>query len=276
MSTLPSCLQEYALEDELLAAAYEATPAPYRAWIKTTLALVHAVYKEQASLSIQHHFWPDAGFAHEQTARPHPWALFGLSSSFAAPTRLAAALMAARLAHCEPVLVRVAEQGSFPNALLTAAELTGVSQIASLTQKQWLHVVAEQAHMPLVLFDDAEHGLQKSLQVQDLSRIIWYDTPPTFGIAHDMIDKDALCWAHPDARIMSLQTRMNEQASLPVYFDAVFHAPPHKPALPDGVRARLFLPCQGEGALTGAWLGPSVARFQQREHSLRFEPCPLE
>lgn len=128
---------DFQLDDARLAAAYEATSPQIRATVKTTLALLRALWPpsplRRESLDL-----PAAGAlgcSLARQTRPCGFVLAVLSPHFAAPTRLAAQIMAARLAGVDRVVVaRPLLPGAppFPPALLTCLELVGVEQILEL------------------------------------------------------------------------------------------------------------------------------------------------
>ena len=75
--TFSSAIEACRVPDERLAGAYEGTSAPYRSWIKTTLALAEAVFPALPSRSETRIETGAAGFGFARTETPAPWAVLG-------------------------------------------------------------------------------------------------------------------------------------------------------------------------------------------------------
>lgn len=119
------------LHDAALAEAYEQSAPEHRACIKHCLALQHALWGEDCEDATHTRADAARGFCMARRSRPAPWALFVVSPDYAAPTRLAAALMPALLARVPQVaLLCVGGMPSVPVRL--ALELTGVQDIFCL------------------------------------------------------------------------------------------------------------------------------------------------
>ena len=124
--SFPAPVEAARLSDELLGEAYEQTPASSRGWLKTTLAMTEALHGARPSARTVQTCNPAAGFEITSTAAMAPWALFLLGTHGASASRLASAIMTARLAGLEDIFAVCLAIPERP-ALLTALELTGVS-----------------------------------------------------------------------------------------------------------------------------------------------------
>lgn len=172
--------------DDQLAAAYEATSAEHRSWIKTTLALIGSLYPAlpaHTSTCVEN---PAAGFACTRTSETAPWAVLLIGDGYASAIRLAAAIMPARLAGVEPILAVWTGTGALPEAVTAALELTGVEQVFAMPDaRPLLHELRGRGR--ILCFNAAlpETGLPA-----------WSDHAPRLERA--ALPGDAL-WAHPDA-----------------------------------------------------------------------------
>lgn len=124
----PQWAEESRLDDALAAQAYEATPAPLRAVVKTGLALAHAHFGESMGSQRQEERNAHLGFWRRSVAYPAPWAVVAFTPAYAAAARLAAACVPALLGGV--CLVGAVCVGGAPgrNALVTL-ELTGIEDI---------------------------------------------------------------------------------------------------------------------------------------------------
>lgn len=295
---LPEWLEPFRVEDAALAAAYEATSPGRRAWIKTTLALVSSRYGETASTASQTWENRPLGFAHSLYHVPAPWAVVVLTPDFASPPRLAAALMTARLAQVDQILVvrQAPEQQltPFPADLLATLDLVGIEHIFTLPTAEiptlLEHLTARQGMGRLLLHADRQTDRSRSPEgaasrtsplaaLRDCARVlrlpVWEDEAPQVGCSPLVqVDEDVLFWAHPDARL----TRIGQNGSPvqpPAVFDLLLCATLEEqlPAF-----APLRLASCGEDALTGAWLhatlSPAFFQNQTQGASFRLPPDP--
>lgn len=196
----------FRVPETLLAAAYEAVSPQQRAWLKTTQSLVQSVYGESPAHD-ERRFQPvGSGFAHGVCTVPVEWTLVLIRGKFAAPCRLSAALMAARLAGVESILVFCADDPARTcPAVFAACELAGVENLYALS-------IRTPSPENLSLFDallalPSSHGRVLTFGNMDgfpLPFPAWHDTPPRAAIApgcnlteHDLRD------FHPDAFFVS-------------------------------------------------------------------------
>ena len=128
------------LDDARLAAAYEGTSPQIRAAVKTTLALLRTLWPP-SPLRRECLDLPAAGAlgcSLARQSRPCGFVLAVLSPHFAAPTRLAAQIMAARLAGVERIVVArpaLPDAPPFPPSLLTCLELVGVEHVLEVPEQ---------------------------------------------------------------------------------------------------------------------------------------------
>lgn len=123
----PETLTAHRVEDAALSAAHESAPAAGLAAIKQCLALLHSLMGEDADETLLARIDAARGFRMRERIVPAPWACFFVGAGYAAPVRLAAALMPAILART-PLLAAVCVSAPSP-AVLAALELAGVEDI---------------------------------------------------------------------------------------------------------------------------------------------------
>lgn len=260
-SALPERLQTFRLADERLAEGYEATPPRVRAAVKTTLALTRFLHAERPTRQEARVEAAFAGFGREERRTPAPWLLIVLDRAFAAPTRLAALIMTARLAGVDEVIA-VRPQGAaappapFPAALLAALELSGVETVLEMPEAELAPLVRALATQNadqsagrgrLALFvtapPGAGHGHEALLhEAEHLDVPTWTERPPRLCITSDAgVDRALVRAAHPDAVLLTPEDPHEGRAS-PV--DAVIGQP-----VPEGLAAALHL----AGDLAACW-----------------------
>ena len=121
---LPAWLEAFRPDDELYARAYEETPAPLRALLKTAMAFAFHRFGMQDDESESSFSCARAGFSRTEYARPAAWALAVTGADFASPARFLAATVPAVLAGVPRVLVVSASPFAPPVA--AALELAGL------------------------------------------------------------------------------------------------------------------------------------------------------
>ena len=180
-----------ALDDALRQSAYDALPPQRRASLKTTLALVEAVYGQHGASWIGQHR-PELGFSHSLHKNPAQWTLCVLGAGFAAAPRLAAAIMTARLAGQENILLAWEGAPEDPS-LLTVLDLTGIERAYASSKPDWkaVETALRENCGPdgrVMLF-----GTRATFSLP-----CWHDCPPVLA-ADSAVDREILHWAHPDA-----------------------------------------------------------------------------
>lgn len=190
------------VDDAAFAAAYEAVPDVRRARLKEQVARLCAVCdapdhlatpaEEGRSLA-----WP-GGARTLQHSRPAPLAVVALGPGFTAPSRLLAALVPARLAGVEELVVVGPDAAPFTDGLLVAMELAGVDQALSAAPKtldQTLEKLTADLHVTqarLVCLERPApthvHGVWAAPQ------------PPRLGLVRpEVFDAEALAFCHGSA-----------------------------------------------------------------------------
>ncbi|MBQ3059898.1 MAG: hypothetical protein IJD16_06260 [Desulfovibrio sp.] len=124
----PDSLEKIRIDDNSLAAAYDATPAPWRAALKCGLAMTHMHFGTSPGRMKTARHDPHLGFWQQESREPVPWALIIFSPAYRAPARLAAACIPALLAGT-PRLGAVCVGGPPSTAALVCLELCGVEDI---------------------------------------------------------------------------------------------------------------------------------------------------
>lgn len=127
----PEWLEAARIDDALAAEAYESTPAPLRAAIKTGLALSHMHFGQSPGQTKVERRDGHLGFWQQEVCEPASWALFVFPPSYRAAARLAAACMPALLAGV-PLLGAVCLGGRPSSEALVCLELCGVENLYSL------------------------------------------------------------------------------------------------------------------------------------------------
>ncbi len=179
------------VDDNARQSAYDALPADRRGWLKLTLALAEAVYGQRGE------HWtgtsrPELGFSHSLRLTPAHWTLCALSRDFAAAPRLAAAIMTARLAGQNTVLVVWEGEPQAP-ALLTVLDLTGVDSVFFAPALDWKGLIR-------ALRDEyGPEGRALLFGVRaELAVPCWCDVAPALTVGAEA-DAAIVRWAHPDA-----------------------------------------------------------------------------
>lgn len=266
----PRGIEPLRLPDALFAEAYECTSSQHRAWIKMTLALVETVHPAPGWISEKTSRRSFTGFYHTARYAPAPWLLLVFGSRYGSGIRLAAAVMAARLAGVENIAAFWIETPleMIPPQLLTALELTGVEHTFSGSLPQLMHLLngfngnRDQGGGRLLLFTLEEKSsgpLREKACALDLA--VWEDLRhPRLGITSGASpDTTVLQWAHPDAQIMPVDWRGHIPS-----LDALYCSPTENeyPTL-----APLLL----ETGMEGTWLHLSLCPsfFHNRQITVR-------
>lgn len=184
-------LEARRVPDEVLAAAYEGTSPERRSWIKTTLALVEAALPAQPSPSLFRTENTAAGFGYGRRRATAPWTVIMIAAGYASAIRLAAAIMAARVAGVDLILAACAgKPGEVPSAIFAALELTGVEQVFSLPEPSPLLRELKGRGRVLTFGTGPAPGAP--------AFPIWADRPPRME-EKNLPDEALIRWAHPDA-----------------------------------------------------------------------------
>lgn len=236
----PPCL----LDDALLAAAWEHSPATHRSALKQGMALHHALWGEGAARARQLREDANHGFTFLTEARPAQWALCMTTADYAAPARLVAALMPALLAGVRHVaFASVGEAGKGVPAppttpLCLALELLGLDDLFCTTPDQARDLVQNLpaprgGRLVLLHTHDADNiftWLREIARARGLACVEEAAAPRLALCAPEAVNTSLLRWAHGDAPIV--HTGHNGQMAHPPAaevanaVDAVYGAPP--------------------------------------------------
>lgn len=142
-----SWLQSHGLDEDVCAAAYEATGAPARSALKLCIARLHAFWGESPLASVTSFSYAQ-GFSVVRDTAPASYALVLCPVFHARPAQLLAACLPAILANVPmvvPCLIADNPQGALPdsaNALLAAMDLAGLEQTLVVSEAEALEGMA--------------------------------------------------------------------------------------------------------------------------------------
>ena len=143
---MPDWLEDARLPDEEFAQAYDATPAPLRAAIKTGLALAWFHYRPCPDHEKEQVCDADAGFCRQLQAAPVSWTLLALGSGVRAAARVAAAAVLPVLAGVRQIFAICAPDPH--QTILTSLDLTGICDLFCLAAGQPSELIASLAGTP--------------------------------------------------------------------------------------------------------------------------------
>lgn len=121
---IPAWLEAFRPDDDLYAQAYENTPAPLRALLKTSMAFAFHRRGMKDGDGAYRVDCPRAGFSRREDVRPAAWTLAVTGPGFASPARFLAAAVPAIMAGVPRILAVSSEP--FAPAVITALELAGL------------------------------------------------------------------------------------------------------------------------------------------------------
>ena len=259
--SFPAPVEAARLSDELLGEAYEQTPASSRGWLKTTLAMTEALHGARPSARTVQTCNPAAGFEITSTAAMAPWALFLLGTHGASASRLASAIMTARLAGLEDIFAVCLAIPERP-ALLTALELTGVEQVFHARTRDILATLLQtlnagsSATGRVLCFGDLPPETIPALPPE----ICLHDQAPQIAVLAEAVSAEAtILKAHPDA-----QKATDPRSRTAVFGTEALSTTRISPAAPH----TLYL----SSALVGAWVNPALTPDWFMNTSTRIVP----
>ena len=247
----PRWLEAHRVDDGAAAAAYEATPARYRAALKTGLALAHFHFGEHSAGRDDSVRNTRLGFLRARRRQPAPWALIVISPAYAAAARLTAACAAALLAGV-PHVAAIFPGGAPRPAALVSLELSGVEDIFQPNAADMAALLEQVAARPgprgrLVLLHEGDlAGLERQAR-QRCVPCHAEDRPPRLRVEPDAgIDRELLAFAQGGESALEAALRA---AGPP---DAVYARPEVCPAPAPDARLTLSAGCEG------FWLHPGL------------------
>lgn len=208
----PAWLDSWRMDDAHAAQAYEQTPAPRRALLKTAIALHVQLWGEAPAEEIRRVASSARGFVHARADRPAAWTLAVVDPAHAAPARLLAALLPAALAGVEAIMVVFPERQPTP-PLSVALELAGLENVYVLPATanpglpDVVRELAARAEGRMLLFPTARSRLAEPfMSLRETARRqrirLWQDRPePRIAVAGQPGPdaQNLLRWAHGDA-----------------------------------------------------------------------------
>lgn len=215
--TPPAWLEALRPDDGLAAAAYESTPAPLRALLKSAVALHFQLWGEAPAQVTRRVLSPTSGFAWTTGDGPVSWTLAVLDPAHASPARLLAALIPAVLAGVDLVLTVCPDHAPRPvqNVALELAGLENLYVVPTQVRSgrpglpELIAELAASGEGRLLLFPTARSRFDPIFQslreaARGLRLRLWQDTPaPHLALLADEGDAAALRktlhWAHGDA-----------------------------------------------------------------------------
>ncbi|THB64049.1 MAG: hypothetical protein D6E12_15725 [Desulfovibrio sp.] len=144
---LPALLDTHLLDDEHFAQAYDGVTPEQRAWLKTSIAFLHAA-KEWGGPHRSVRTSEYSGATLVEVERMSRWAVVLMGRDVISPVRVVACASAARLAGVEEVVAVVldeqpGEASPLPDPVLAGLELAGVESVALLSPDQVSQLMAE-------------------------------------------------------------------------------------------------------------------------------------
>lgn len=210
----PAWLDALRPGDGFATAAYENTPAPLRALLKSAVAFYFQLWGEAPAGETRRVISPAAGFAWTAGANPVSWTLAVLDPGHPSPARLLAALVPAVLAGVDMVLIVCPDRTPRPvhSVALELAGLENLYVVPTDTRPALPDLIGEltaQGEGRLLLFPTAQSRLGPTFRIlRETARVrrlrLWQDTPaPRLALLADEADaaslRDKLQWAHGDA-----------------------------------------------------------------------------
>ncbi|MDY3810136.1 hypothetical protein [Desulfovibrio porci] len=203
----PEWAEEARLDDDLAAAAYEATPPACRAALKTGLALAHMHFGQSPGCLRESRGDPHLGFWRHTASFPAPWAVLAFTPEYAAAARLTAACVPALLADV-PLVGAVCVGGAPHRAALVSLELSGVEDIFCLDETGLCALLEESQPGPgrLVLLHKGElDNVARAARVLGLPCYEERRAPALILPEPDAFDLDILAFAQGDALEQALE-----------------------------------------------------------------------
>ena len=283
----PAWLDTLRPDDRLAAAAYENSPAPLRALLKSAIALYFQLWGETPSETAHSVRNAAAGFAWERAEGPVSWTLAVMDPAYASPARLLAALMPAVLAGVEMILLVWPDKPPAP-VQSVALDLAGLENRyvmpsagdSAPTVTDLIRELTAQGEGRLLLFPTERSRFSPLFQaVRETARALrvrlWQDRPaPCIALIADGADsageaalRDRLQWAHGDAvvQVVSPGKRpgRNDFAACCTARPAAFEEP-----------AAAYAPLLLGPGMEACWVheGLSPRFFRLARHAIRLYP----
>jgi hypothetical protein len=201
----PEWINEFVVDDEAFARAYDAVPDNRRALLKTNIARLFEWYGPSRRISGREAVAWRGGFDSVQFSAPADYAVVVFDANLASPARLLASVVPPLACGVENVLAVRLGGDEWPEPLLTGLELAGqelVTDMSLVRVKGMLEEMDASGATGVVLGLELGQGLFRSLRFPtrnidficlkcDREAVLWIDTDEPF-------DLDGLAFAHPD------------------------------------------------------------------------------
>lgn len=201
----PGWIDEFVVDDELFARAYEVIPPHRRALLKTCIAQVFEWYGPSRQTAGREAVSWRGGFDSVRDFAPADYAVVVFDANLVSPVRLLAAVVPALVRGVQNVLAVRLGGGEWPQAMLTGLELAGQDLVVDLSAQQvkgLLEELTAAGANGVVLGVELAQGVFRSLRFPssnidficlkcDHNSAVWLDENEPF-------DLDALAFSHPD------------------------------------------------------------------------------
>lgn len=211
-SFFPEWLEAFIVDDERFGSAYDAVPDNRRAWLKTTIARLHALHgTPQVMWGRQENHWRQGHISIAEN-RPVDWTAVVVDSAYASGVRLLAGAMMPLLSGVEDILVVFSGDAPVAAECLAALELAGIEMAVQLDEENTALFMAElsatgTSGRVLALGETARQAVYH-VGVLGNGLSAWFEPQYTsLGVlAGASFDRDLLAWAHPDLNIVDVTT----------------------------------------------------------------------
>lgn len=207
MSVFPEWIDDYRIEEDLFAEAYESTGPQLRAWLKKTIAQVYAVNSPEAPRkSWIVNTWR-GGFETEISTAPLDWAILLLDKTCVSPVRMLATLVPAFAADMNNVLAVFVGDGVVPQSVLAAFELAGQEDVLLMPEARVAELLSSTA-------DSEACGAVLDMRVESGSllcpaQVRYWRAPRISSICickdEESPDMDVLEFVHPDVDFREIE-----------------------------------------------------------------------
>ena len=201
----PEWINEFVVEDELFARAYESVSSHLRALLKTGIARLFEWYGPSRRVAGRETVSWRGGFDSVQDSTPADYAVVVFDSNLTSSARLLAAVVPALARGVRTVLAVRLDGGEWPRAMLTGLELAGQDLAVDLSADQVKGLLEEldaSGANGVVLGVELAQGVFRSFRFPtrsidficlkcDRDAVVWMDDDEPF-------DLDALAFAQPD------------------------------------------------------------------------------
>ncbi|GEM_PF-3162635 len=215
MFAFPEWLQNFQVNDDKFAEAYESIQPQLRAWLKKTIAQVYAVNSPEAARNTWTVNTWRGGFETEISSSPLDWTMLLLDKGTVSPVRVLAALSPALAVGVKNILVVHVGDGDIKQSMLTAFELAGQEDVVRLDEEKLTDLMDffENSNFPGAVVD-------LRFAPKDISfceGIRYWRAPNISSICickdDELPDMDVLKFAHPDVDFVDVDEESLENTN---------------------------------------------------------------